>query len=276
MASVFDNNVYSPYSNGMMYGTQKDVQWTNALTPEEEKELHRGTSALSLEIPREDMLRAKCTHRDPVTRQFTTRENGDGSVTCMKCGARFNPVSDVSPEEIRKVIGGTIDILQTIKMTYIDMTPEIVQAYFVVLPFLEIAPKMYDAAMQTFSNVVPGQGISPNHAPGDIFNSLYSAVANPGMMNPSAMGAAMGMNPNMMNMPMYGQTFNPYSGGMGSMGQVPPQNNPMQLQNPGAAMGAVPTPPQTPVAPAQTANDASAAAPKEGDTVKVTNAFNLG
>lgn len=253
MASVFDNNVYSPYSNGMMYGTQKDVQWTNALTPEEEKELHRGTSALSLEIPREDMLRAKCTHRDPVTRQFTTRENGDGSVTCMKCGARFNPVSDVSPEEIRKVIGGTIDILQTIKMTYIDMTPEIVQAYFVVLPFLEIAPKMYDAAMQTFSNVVPGQGISPNYAPGDIFNSLYSAVANPGMMNPSAMGAA-----------------------MGSMGQVPPQNNPMQLQNPGAAMGAVPTPPQTPVAPAQTANDASAAAPKEGDTVKVTNAFNLG
>ena len=119
------------------------------LTPEDEKELHRGAQALSLDIPKEAMLRAKCTHRDPATHNFTIRPADDGNgYVCMKCGAHFNVVDGHSMKEINEIIGGAIDILQTTKMMYVDMTPEVIQAYFVILPFLELAPKMYEAAVK--------------------------------------------------------------------------------------------------------------------------------
>ena len=231
MKSVFDSNmtqgnIYSDYANGMQYNTPKaDLTWTQALTPEEEKILHKAPSTLSLEIPKEDMLRAKCTHRDPQGKKFTIRRNEDGTYTCLKCGATFNIVDKVDMADIRRIIGGTIDILQTAKLAYIDMTPEAIQTYFIILPFLEIAPKLYEAAVNTLSKVNINGGIGANNVSGDSFNSLYGAVGSAGQFNPAMMqmwaqmmaNAGMGMNPGAMNTPM------------GTMGPV--MNNPMQTGN---------------------------------------------
>ena len=231
MRSVFDEQVqgtgvYSGYENGMQYANapQANLTWTQALTPEEEKILHKAPSTLSLEIPKEDMLRAKCTHRDPQGKKFTIKRNDDGTYTCLKCGATFNIVDKVDMADIRKVIGGTIDILQTAKLAYIDMTPEAIQTYFIILPFLEIAPRLYEAAVNTLSKVNINGGITPNGVSGDPFGSLYGAVGSPQQMNPAMMqmwanmmaaaNAGMGMAPGTMNIPM------------GTMGPV--MNNPMQ------------------------------------------------
>lgn len=272
MNSIFDqpNTPYGGYANGMMYGGNpgKDLAWTNALTPEEEKQLHRGNSAISLDIPQEEMSRAKCTHRDPSTRTFSVRPNGDGTVTCVKCGARFNPVNNIDIEEIKKVIGGTIDILQTIKMAYIDMTPEVIQAYFIILPFLGIAPQMYEAAMHTLDSATPGMGITQNYAPQDAFNSLYSAMGNAGMVSPAVMNAAM------YGGQMQGQFMTPPAG------SVPYYANPMQTQNvvyqqPGQQAPPVMGQPMTMPGVSQEQAPATASQPQEGQPVQVGKKFKL-
>lgn len=273
MNSIFDQNnnpVYGTYANGMMYGGNpgKDLAWTNALLPEEEKQLHRGSSAISLDIPQEEMFRAKCTHRDPATRTFSVRPNADGTVTCTKCGARFNPVNNVDIEEIKRVIGGTIDILQTIKMAYIDMTPEVIQAYFITLPLLGIAPQMYEAAMHTLDSATPGMGITQNYAPQDAFNSLYSAVGNMGMVNPMMMNAAM------YGGQMQGQFMNPPAG------SVPYYANPMQTQNvvyqqPGQQAPPAMGQPMAMPGVSQEQAPATASQPQEGQPVQVGKKFKL-
>ena len=90
MNSVFNNSMYgSQLGGGSQYVDQSkgNMAWTNPLTAEDERELHKGPSALSLDIPKENMLRAKCTHRDPNTRQFTVRMADDGNgCVCGLCG----------------------------------------------------------------------------------------------------------------------------------------------------------------------------------------------
>lgn len=256
MDSVFNNSVYGNYGNGMMYGgpVQKDLTWTNAITPEEERALHKGTAGISLDIPKEDMYRAKCTHRDPATKRFTVTRNDDGSVTCLKCGARFNLVGNVNIDEIKRVIGGAIDILQTTKLAYIDMTPEVIQTYFVILPFLEIAPQLYEAAMHTLDGVIPTNGITGNYTPADAFGSLYSAVGNMGV-NPAMMGQVYGMPPQ--------QFMNPPTGA------VPYAMNPMQTQGGYIMPGVVDSTATMQTAPAQQVQ------PQEGQTVQVGKKFKL-
>lgn len=266
MESIFgSNSMYGGYGNGMQYAQQKELTWTNALSAEEEKALHKGPEGLSLEIPKEDMFRAKCTHRDPKTKQFTIRENKDHTVTCLKCGATFNVVDNVDPDLIKKTIGGVIDILQTAKMAYIDMTPEAIQTYFIILPFLEIAPQLYEAAMQTLSKALPGAGITGNNVNANLFDSLYNTVGNPAMMNPAAVAAAYST---MMGM----------GGGMPVQeGPVPFMNNPMQTGYRGWSMG---TPAVMPgvaeTVPATGGVTVGTAAPKEGQTVVSNGKYDLG
>lgn len=239
MQSVFNNgSVYGQYGGGYQYENPNTLQWTNPLTPEDEKELHRGAQALSLDIPKEAMLRAKCTHRDPATHNFTIRPADDGNgYVCMKCGAHFNVVDGHSMKEINEIIGGAIDILQTTKMMYVDMTPEVIQAYFVILPFLELAPKMYEAAVNTFKKVMPNTTLGQNNVPGNYYNAYYNMVgnagANPWMNNP-------------MGQMMYPNQAMPPMGQMGGMGTVPDMNNPMmanpmQMTMPGAVKPPVDT-----------------------------------
>lgn len=266
MESIFSSNgLYGAMGNGMTYANQqaKETNWTNALSAEEEKELHRSDSGVSIDIPKERVWQAKCTHRDPKTRQFTLRENPDGTVTCLKCGSTFNLIHGVSMEEITKVIGGAIDILETMKTAYVDMTPQVIQTYFIILPFLEIAPKLYEAAMKTLNEVgVTSMGVTGNYSPSDMFNSLYTAMGNVGMMNPAVMQGGMPMMQGQIQMPaMQGASMNPPGGVV---------YNPMQTGSvamPGVAETVTNPTPAPPIV--------QQAQPKEGQTVQVSKQFKL-
>lgn len=204
MTSVFDNRGYT-YAQ-----PRKETAWTNPLTKEEEKALHTTSSGISIDIPKEDMYRAKCTHRHPELKCFAVKPNADGTVTCEKCGSKFNIVQDVDIEEIRKLTGGMIDILQTIKLAYVDMPAHVVEAYFAIIPFLEIVPQLYEAAMHTLNNVAPNVGVTQTVNSQNAFATLYNTIGNPGMMM-AGMQAPVGY----MNAPM---------------GPVAYANNPMQTQ----------------------------------------------
>lgn len=266
MDSIFANPMYGQYANGMTYANQqaKETNWTNALSPEEERALHQNGGGVSIDIPKEKLWQAKCTHRDPKTKQFTIRENPDGTVTCLKCGATFHLVQGTNMKEITEIIGGAIDILQTMKTAYVDMTPEVVQTYFICLPFLEIAPKLYEAAMKTLNSLGSNVGLTGNTVPGDMFNSLFAAMGNVGMMNPNmAYQQPYPYGQQMMGMPMQNGVFmNPPAGQAGY--------NPMQTGSgpmPGVAETVTNPTPAPPVMQTQQ--------PKEGQPVQMSKQFKL-
>lgn len=242
MNSVFDsiNSPFGAYGGGMAYGQpKKECAWTNALGKDEEKALHQTDNVLSLNISKEEMWRAKCTHRDPSSRTFTVVPNPDGTHTCTKCGATFNIVSETDMENIRRVIGGTIDILETAKMAYLNMPPEVIQSYFVILPFLNLAPKFYEMGLSVMNKELPNSHITPNRTSADIMNSYFS------MMNPVAVGpVAPVVDPQQYAQYLqYMQQMAAMSGAVnGAMnpptGPVAVENNPMQSK---PAMPAVTT-----------------------------------
>lgn len=265
MNSVFANNGAGTVGAGSVFGgggltygqpQRKELVWTNPLTHEEEKAL-QGSSSLSLDIPKEDMYRAKCTHRDPASRQFTLRQNGDGTVTCLKCGETFTIVENVPFDQIESIIGGTLDILQTIKLCYLDMTPDVIQTYFIMLPFLKLAPKLYQTAMKTVEAGAPNRLMDVYQSP-NMFGNLGAVL-----------GAGVTPGQSYMTPPMNaGMTY----GNM--MGQVPPAMNPMQQQDP-QMMNSVYANGGGYAPNVVSEQNGTVVQPKEGDSVKVSKPFDL-
>lgn len=224
------------FNNGYGYTNQPPAQvpFTNPLTKEDRELLQRMTPAFTLDATPEDIARAKCTHKDPSKHMFTLINNNDGTCTCTQCGATFT-MAELPEEEVEKIVGAFIDILQTIKVAYVDMPNDAVKTYFQMIPFIEKAPKLYANAMQTMKRLMPGAGVQ-NATPygGNAFNFLNNAVGNPGMMY-----GGMGMpyqQPNMAYQqqvdPNYGTT--PYQNGFTGFNQMAPMPgaNPFQAQMP--------------------------------------------
>ena len=186
MNSIFNDGFGTMQMPGMDYADRhvRDIAWTNPLSAEEERELHKNDSALTLDIPKESIYRAKCTHRNPATKKFDLFPNDDGTVTCRRCGARFTMVKE-DIKVIERITNSMIDILQTIKTAYVDMTPEVVKTYFVMIPFLRLAPDMYKNAISTLSAVTREFGnygvMDNNQNNGNYFDLLNRASGAAGM-----------------------------------------------------------------------------------------------
>ena len=292
---AYGNNTYG---NGLQYGVPQpqntNMVWTNALTPEEEKMIKQQfNNVLSLNISPEEKAISKCSHRDPASRRFTINPNADGSVTCTKCGETFNlTAGNLDIDEIKKVIGGAIDILQTTKMFYVDMTPEVIEAYFVIIPFLKLAPKLYEAAMQTLNKVDLNGNLTPNYQSNDVFRNMSTMFGRPGMGFQQPM---MGQPYNNMQQPMYGAPYNNMQMQQPIFNNVPTPAgvNPFQIQPTNGYMQQQPMMGQPPQINMNVPNIAGAGTvdqqqstskevvvenknqPKVGETVQVSKQFNL-
>lgn len=240
-----------PMTNFGYAQQQAPIKWTNPLTKEEEAFLKQNSQDFTLECTKEELVRSVCTHKNPEKGVFTLVNNDDGTVTCTTCGATFNPVQ-LPKEEIEKVIGGTIDILQSIKLMYVDMNADSVRSYFQMIPFLEKASKLYQTASETMRRVAPNGPLQQTGFYGNPFANLTNALGTPGFGMP-VYGQGMGMNMNQpyQQQPMYqngfvGQQAAPY-------GAVDPAN-PFQSQSFGQVaqppVGQVNNVPNTPVTPA--------------------------
>lgn len=175
------NNFYGGnYGNAYTYGqAPAQVNWTNPLDPEGEKILKEKAPEFNLlEIPREEALRASCTHRDPVNKELTLQQNADGSFRCVKCGAVFN-MTELDEESVAKHVNSIVDILQTAKTMYLDMPPQSVVSYFQMIPFIEKLPELYRIAQRTFEKSNAGSGIQAGFASANPYFALQNAVSTP-------------------------------------------------------------------------------------------------
>lgn len=252
------------YYGGMMYQAQpQSLSMTQGLTKEQLDSLKK-TSAFTLDISDEDLLRSYCTHR--YENKFAVYTDEEGYFVCSLCGAKFKPFEG-SVAEAEELVNKTFDLLETTKMQAIKLPPQTIRDFFQIQPLLAKLPKLYEKATNDIKNsfntgdaYVYGQ---ENNAFAYYQNMMNPMAGNgyhdPAMMNMQPMYGAQPyynqqpqmMNPGMpMQQPMYNNGYQPQPQMMYNNGQMPQQANPFNTN--GAPVNMQPAPQaQQPAAPAQ-------------------------
>ena len=239
----------TPYYPGMMpgagfnYTPQQPAQQPKQysfLTPEEIKNLMDKGPGFNLKLTGDEKTRGICNHRSADGTHDTLQETEDGSVYCSVCGYKFKTVDmqSMTVDEVQESVDGIIDILQTIKMIYIDLNPQDARDYFQIIPMLEKIPKLYELAIANYSRHEQfGQWHydGKNMSAAKLLDAVASAIN--GGYNLNMMQQPYYQDPNMMQQP-YSQP-NGAPVGQQFMGQPNPafQQAPIQQPYPSNGFG---------------------------------------
>lgn len=172
----YNNNPYAGYSYG---NVQPKALNTQPLTEEQINHLRQKPSDLSLKVSEDDLLRAKCTHKEKNGNNALI-ENPDGTLTCSICSKTFKPF-DGDITEAQRCIDVVIGMLQTSKMIYLDAPKDLVEQYYQIIPLLEKFPKLWQIAVNNFAKY-DGYDTSPvnnNSGFGYGFNAMNQILTNP-------------------------------------------------------------------------------------------------
>ena len=279
---MFDQTNYG-FSNPTMGGynfqgmPQAPLQkFNNVLSEEEIKALMQKDKEFSLSITEDEYRRGICNHRNAEgTGDTLMFDNNTGEARCAICGYKFRPIdSNTSLDQIKGSVAEIIDILQTIKLMYIDLPPAASREFFQVIPLLEKVPMLFDFAAKNMAKHETTSWAYSNRNMGamNMFNNLANVFG--GMMNQPVYQQPMGN--------VYAQPGMAPGTPVYNNGYMAPQVNAFGYPgaNP-AMMGGMGYQPQTqnfqynpaaPVAPATPTVDPAPAAPKDDVTVtqKVT------
>lgn len=155
---MFDANQPYGTSMGMGYynGYQQPVapmqKIANVLTEEQIKKLQQNAD-FKITLTEEEVLRGICNHRTAAGDKDTlVYDPATGIARCTICGYQWRPVQDnESIDSIQEAVDRIVDILQTIKILYLDLPAEAAKDYFPIIPLLEKLPKLYEFAAKNFS-----------------------------------------------------------------------------------------------------------------------------
>ena len=208
------------------FNPQQIPQMKNHLTQEEIQKLIQKENQFSLAITETEKLRAACNHRwdqpQPDGKLDAIVENADGTCRCAICGYEFSPIDiNTTQDMLDNTVRDMLDILQTIKILYVDMPSDIAKQFFTVIPTLERVPKLFERAAKSwmkYDNSGNGYGFNnKNMNVVNLFNMLsgylsggmqpmgqpgFNPQPNPAMQYQQPMMG--GMMPNMMGQPMMG------------------------------------------------------------------------
>lgn len=188
----FNNNYFggNPFYTNYGYVKPKLPNPTNPLSKDEMNILKQKAPQFSLAVSQVDALQAICTHRDENGEQLIT--NPDGSVTCKICGTTFNPVN-ADQETIQQIFKSVVDVLETMKIMYMDIPNDVTKTYFQMIPYLMKGPQLYKIAYDHYSRYSGNAVMGRDYNNGGNAFALYSALMNPGMaMGMGNPGMAMG------------------------------------------------------------------------------------
>lgn len=236
------NPAFGYQYNGMQ---QPRSKFENILTQEQMQRLMQSENFV-LALTEEEKLRGICNHRDfdgtkdalnidPITRE----------ATCRICGYRFRPVDlDLTPEELQKDVDRIVDVLQTIKLLFLDMPHDAAKEYFQIIPLIEKIPKLFECAAKDFTK---HENVNWNYYSGNNMGAM-SMFQNLQSMFGGGFGG-FGGQPNPYQQPYGGQPFAgqpnpaygaPVNNGAPMYGAPSPTGNPFGY--PGANPGYAPNP----------------------------------
>lgn len=217
MNGMYNNGMGQPMMGGYAYqGMQNPTpKFNNVLTQEQIKQLQQKQQQFSLGLTEEERLRGICNHRsadgnsdtlvfDPVT----------GTARCVICGHEFKPIDpDMGLDSIRSAADTVVDILQTIKLMYIDLPAEAGAEYFQIIPLIEKIPQLFEFAAKNMAKheIYNWQYNGKNMGAVSMFQNLQNMFAS-----------GVGFNPNMQPQPMMGGAM-PNPAFMGGMAPQQPQ-----------------------------------------------------
>lgn len=174
----------APTMGGYMYqGMAQPVQkFNNPLTPEQIKKLQQKGEQFSLTITEEEWLRGVCNHRNAEgTGDTLVFDPLTGEARCTICGYKFKPIEpDVSFDDIKQDVERIVDILQTIKLMYIDLPPAAAKEYFQIIPLIDKIPQLFEFATKNFTKheTYNWQYNNRNMGTMSMFNNLQSMFSN--------------------------------------------------------------------------------------------------
>ena len=211
---------------GYEYGKPRDGQYStkqsSTLTEEEYSRLVKQDTAFSLALTETDLIRGFCNHRTLDGVRDTLIQEIDGTVRCTVCGYRFSPVDpSMTKDDVNEAVCLVTDILQTVKMLFIDMPVAAQREFFQIIPLLGKVPQLFELATRNFSkheNYNAWSYRGANMGTMNMFNMLAGTLSS---------GAPIGGNMGMMGTGMPGQSYsnmgNPAFafGGNAGMGNYP-------------------------------------------------------
>lgn len=203
------------YQYGQAVGTPK---MTQPVSEEWRKKLQGQTGVFSLQFEQKDFVKASCTHK--WNNKLVLMPDNEGYMSCPICGERFHLLDDLSDQQIQELTDNWLDVLQTIKTIYLDISPEVAEKYFQFIPLLKKLPDLYKLANRNLHKYDPQGGMQQYGSGMNAFNTL-SALTGPSMGNP--------LYQQQYNMGMMNNqgTFNPaMQNGMMNMGYQQPYGQP--------------------------------------------------
>ena len=241
-----------PYMNyGMPYGGMAPIpqpvqpKMTQILSPDDINTLKAKNTSFNINVDPIDILRANCVHRE--NGNFKIVDNGDGTVTCSICGETFTPIYSADDGNIDAIVKQCMDVLNTIKLAYVDLPPEMGKEYFPIIELIKKIPALYKIAMNDlnkYTNIQQNQQTGTGY--GNAFANLNMITAGYGSYyQPQPYGAypapGYGYDPNQtfmpgqptpaamaqQNIPMTPTT--PAYGYNPTMNQVPASQNPFNM-----------------------------------------------
>lgn len=200
------------------YQGMNPVRRGNFLTDDEINELAKKGNRFNIALTKEEKMRGQCNHQKADGTGDALSENQDGTSTCQICGYTFKPLDayHTTRESLQAAVADIIDILQTIKLIYIDMDSTAGKEYFQIIPLIEKIPDLFDLAVKDYSkheNFNPYSYNTHNLGTFQMFNMLVGA------MNSGAGYQAPPQNPN------YGMNMNPGFNPGWNMNMGPQQMN---------------------------------------------------
>lgn len=123
----------------------------NALSAEEIQTLKntRPSNKIDINVSREDVLGAMCTHKENGRDVVMEVNDGTGDVFCPICGHRWKPIQK-SKEEVQELIDQILDQMEISKWLGdlpIDMTRDL----YPMIPLLKKYPEIHEFAMNNFN-----------------------------------------------------------------------------------------------------------------------------
>lgn len=251
--------MYMPQGSGFQFmgGQPQPQKINNVLTNEEIQRLITKENQFSLQLTETEVLRSKCNHRTADGLGDAIVEDANGISTCQICGYQFKPIdANTSAEVIQDAVLTILDMLQTIKLLYIDLPNEAASEYFQIIPLIEKIPKLFDYAVKDYAKHTQFNPYSYNNrnmSTMQLFNALCGTM-NQGFQQPV--------------MPDPNQVQQPYAapGYMGAPGYGMPMSNGFGYNPATAGYQYNPIPQVAPAA----APTATEAAPTPATTVDAT------
>lgn len=203
-------NSYNPQMfNTMGYGIPQRPKGTNGLTVEQAQELQQN-AGLNLMPTKEEYLQAICTHRDLKSGQNVLVADETGSnLTCPICASQFRALN-MTEQDVKEAVDTVSDVLENIKMLYLDIPPEVCQEFMKILPMVKKIPALYKIAAANFrqyENAVTTAQNGPSSLIGQ-YNYINSPMGPSGFTVPNPYPQQMNMGG--FQQPMYQQPMPQY------------------------------------------------------------------